>query len=444
MQRSPKVAACWPRIWLVALAVVATATANGPAAARLLTDGFVGCSTYDNCYPFDLQTHVAGDVISLLPDGDYPYDATITPDGSQVWFVGASGDGVVVFDRATNTVAASFRVAEYAIGVAFNKDGSRAMVTSRDDRCVKIVDTATYAVIGSLAIPSDYQGAGNIALNPVTGTFYVVDWYNDFLYEIAADGSAILRQDDFGTSLWQVVVAPDGQHVYVTDRSSDQVKEIDTATFTITREFPVGDDSWGLDITGDGATLAVACEDSHEVMLIDLASGTVTAVFLAATADPRDVDILDAAGLAYVTGGTVTGFTGPVYVIDLATAAVVDTFDGPGTNSNVIAVQAQMHGGTTAVQTPAVPLAMRAYPNPFNPSVTVELRLAEPATGTLAIHDLAGRLVRTLISGDLGAGVRHVVWDGRDQTGRALPSGVYLARLATGGRLVTQKLVLAQ
>jgi YVTN family beta-propeller protein len=429
-------------------AVCVLLAAGPPAGARAgalaLTDGLVGCSTSDDAYPFALGAHTPGAAIDLLPEGNYPYDATITPDGAQVWLVGASGDGVVVIDRATNAVVARFPVAGYAIGVAFTSDGTRAMVTSRDEDCVKIVDTATYAVVGTLPIPSGYLGAGNIALDPVGERFYVVDWYDAALFEIAGDGSAVLRQADLGDSLWQVVVAPDGDHVYVTDRGTDEVLEVDTATLTVARRFAVGDDPWGLDITADGQTLVVTCEDSNEVVLVGLVSGGTVTVTLDASADPRDVDILDADGLAYVAGGTVSGFSSAVYVIDVASGLVLDTFDGPGTNSNVIAVQPQMSGGTTSANLPAPAVALRAYPNPFNPAVRIELRLEAPASGVLAIHDLAGRTVRTLASGTFAAGTRTWTWDGRGTDGRALPSGVYLATLRGDGVEVVRKLVLAR
>lgn len=440
MRCSPLIAAS---SFLLLIALMPGAPVSADAQTPLAV-GFVGCSTSDDCYPFDFATHTAGAAIDLLPEGDYPYDATITPDGSQVWFVGASGDGVVVIDRSTSTVVTRFPVADYAIGVAFTGDGSYAMVTSRNDECVKIVDTATYTVVGTLDIPTSYLGAGNIALNPVSETFYLVDWYGSVLYEIAGDGSAVLRQGSFGSSLWQLVVAPDGQHVYVTDRGTDQVLEIATATFTLGRSFPVGDDPWGLDITGDGTTLVVTCEDSHEVMLIDLGSGAIAPIALDASADPRDVDILDAAGLAYVTGGTVTGYSSLVYVIDLATATVIDSFDGPGTNANVIAVQAQMHGSVSTAPPPAATLALRAFPNPFNPQVTIELKVQSATTATLAIHDLGGRRLQTLMTGELEAGLRTFRWDGRDRAGQQLPSGIYLVRLQTSGGSAVQKLVLTR
>jgi len=419
--------------------------ASSAAAVPDLTDGYAGCSTSDDAFPFKLDSYTTGDVIDLLPEGNYPYDATMTPDGSQVWFVGASGDGVVVVDRASNTVVSRFAVADYAIGVAFTGDGSRAMVTSRGDEAVMIVDTATYAVLDTLPVPTGYLGAGNIALDPAGDRFFLVDWYDEILYEMAGDGSAITRQATVGSSLWQLVVSPDGAFVYVTDRGTEQVREIDTATLAETRAFDVGQDPWGLDITADGATLVVACEDSHEAALIDLASGTVTPVPLDATSDPRDVDILDEAGLAYVAGGVLVDGTDPIYVIDLETGAVVHTIDGPGSNVNVIAVQAQAHpGGVGVEEIPGAVAALTAYPNPFNPQVTIRLELPRTVAGTVTVCDLAGRTVRTLASGQLAAGVRTFAWDGRDAAGRSLPSGVYLVHVDAGGAEVSRKVVLTR
>jgi hypothetical protein len=75
--------------------------------------------------------------------------------------------------------------------------------------------------------------------------------------------------------------------------------------------------------------------------------------------------------------------------------------------------------------------ALTAYPNPFNPSVTLRFELTAPATGELAVYDLAGRKVVTVASGIFLAGVQEVVWRGVDGAGRAVPSGTYLVRLRT-------------
>jgi hypothetical protein len=69
-------------------------------------------------------------------------------------------------------------------------------------------------------------------------------------------------------------------------------------------------------------------------------------------------------------------------------------------------------------------------PNPFNPRVTFTLDVPAGAGRVqLQIHDARGRLVMRLLDGELAAGRRQVVWDGADEQGRAVASGIYLYRL---------------
>jgi len=441
-------AAVYLVVQICLLAVFFLSAAPVGADPRSLSDGFVGSSTSDDCFPFDVTTFATGNAIDLLPEANYPYDATITPDGSEVWFVGASGDGIVVIDRATNTITQRITVSEYPIGIAFANDGSLAVVSSRDDEVLDLIDTANYTVTSSLPIPTAYLGAGNVALDPVSGQFYLVDWYGDILYEIAADGSEVLRQVIIGDSLWQLVVAPDGQSIYVTDRGEDLVHVVDRATLTVATSYPVGDDPWGIDITGDGAMLVVACEDSHEIDLIDTANGATTVIAVDSGADPRDVDILDDQGWAFVAGGRIDNPpSDPIYVIDLATQTLLDTFEGDGTNANVIAVQAQMHGSSTGIADGDVPTGidhLSAHPNPFNPLTVISFTLATASAGELAIYQLDGRLVQVLASGSFDAGQTTVQWDGRDASGRRLGSGVYLVQLRAGTGRQSHKIMLAK
>jgi hypothetical protein len=83
-----------------------------------------------------------------------------------------------------------------------------------------------------------------------------------------------------------------------------------------------------------------------------------------------------------------------------------------------------------------------ARPNPFNPST--ELHFALPGTGyiELMIYDIKGRRLRTLHTGQLEAGEYRLSWDGRDDHGRFVSSGLYLARLMSANAVQTQKLML--
>ncbi|MBD3162369.1 MAG: T9SS type A sorting domain-containing protein [Candidatus Eisenbacteria bacterium] len=92
----------------------------------------------------------------------------------------------------------------------------------------------------------------------------------------------------------------------------------------------------------------------------------------------------------------------------------------------------------------AVTRILSNHPNPFTPSTTIRFELAAPARATLAVYDVAGRRVRTLLDRPLAAGPQQVVWDGRDASGAASPSGIYYTRLTVDGTEKTRRMVLAR
>lgn len=100
--------------------------------------------------------------------------------------------------------------------------------------------------------------------------------------------------------------------------------------------------------------------------------------------------------------------------------------------------------------TPATPPAgqpriVTVAPNPFNPHTAIRLELPSARSVTLRIHDAAGRRLRTLVAGAVMAAGEHTIgWDGRDDRGRPLASGVYLCRLEAGGEVSQRRLVLAR
>ncbi len=82
------------------------------------------------------------------------------------------------------------------------------------------------------------------------------------------------------------------------------------------------------------------------------------------------------------------------------------------------------------------------YPNPFNPTTTIRFSLADPSESRLTVYNLRGQRVCLLADEMMSAGEHHKVWDGRDQTGRMVSSGIYLIRLQTKDGNFTQKAML--
>ncbi|MCP4545287.1 MAG: T9SS type A sorting domain-containing protein [bacterium] len=82
------------------------------------------------------------------------------------------------------------------------------------------------------------------------------------------------------------------------------------------------------------------------------------------------------------------------------------------------------------------------WPNPCNPTATIAFELSREVEVELTVYSINGRLVRNLVKGKLPAGPRQVVWNGCDDQGRPLPSGVYLARILARGFSDTRRVVL--
>jgi len=82
------------------------------------------------------------------------------------------------------------------------------------------------------------------------------------------------------------------------------------------------------------------------------------------------------------------------------------------------------------------------FPNPFNPSTTIQYTLAKEAPVALTVFNVHGREVRTLTCGTEQAGPHEAVWDGRDNHGRDVGSGLYFYLLRAGDFQDTRKMVL--
>jgi hypothetical protein len=105
-------------------------------------------------------------------------------------------------------------------------------------------------------------------------------------------------------------------------------------------------------------------------------------------------------------------------------------------------VQGHPTGGEDDPLTPRESTIRSVYPNPFNPSAVIEFELAKRGEVRLGIYDTAGRLLRVLVEGTRAAGPHEVVWNGTDNAGGAVASGVYFVRFESGGKVVSKKIVL--
>jgi hypothetical protein len=150
-------------------------------------------------------------------------------------------------------------------------------------------------------------------------------------------------------------------------------------------------------------------------------------------------------GLAYANGDGV----GEWFTVDLPSAGWYCIATWKVANGDVRkagSYRLRIQRDVTAVpDTPPPPTAtalVGVHPNPFNPQTRITFDLAAATRTCLAVYDLHGALVRRLVDGEFAAGRHAVTWDGRDDAGQAVASGVYMARLEAGTVRQMRKMVL--
>jgi M6 family metalloprotease-like protein len=115
----------------------------------------------------------------------------------------------------------------------------------------------------------------------------------------------------------------------------------------------------------------------------------------------------------------------------------------PGGASAVLSQAFTLTGGVTAAgDMPRKNALLNAYPNPFNPLTTIRYELASRTHVSLRVYDVSGAVVRTLVNGDKPAGSYSLTWDGRDDHGSSVSSGVYFYRIAAGSFSDVRKVTL--
>jgi hypothetical protein len=151
-----------------------------------------------------------------------------------------------------------------------------------------------------------------------------------------------------------------------------------------------------------------------------------------------------------VYGSSIEDF-GAAVVVDYTAATTLDVTTSPytyyyvtatdasGNEGNPALTQALAGGGDTPVH---YVLSISAYPNPFNPATTIRYTLPDKGRATIVIYDANGARVATLVDGEKEANEYTARWEGRADSGGAVSSGVYFARIEHGGATRTKKLVL--
>jgi hypothetical protein len=131
-----------------------------------------------------------------------------------------------------------------------------------------------------------------------------------------------------------------------------------------------------------------------------------------------------------------------------AAQSYIDLTAVTGVRYRYVLVVTGRHAGdirSAPVEAERVPLVAQLFqnrPNPFNPTTTIRYSVADKSHASLTIYSTSGERVRTLVEEIVPAGIREAIWDGKNDNGRPVATGVYIYRLRTGGETLSKKMVL--
>lgn len=174
-------------------------------------------------------------------------------------------------------------------------------------------------------------------------------------------------------------------------------------------------------------------------------------------------------------------YNGLVFILDLTTLAITDTFPNPGASSNsrdcafdavgnVYVINSSIEywrvfsppdgpnststkspftfkiGGLGVDEYANVPnaITVKNAPNPFSSETEIVYGIPSRADCSIKVYDVSGKLVRNLVDGTFEPGSYRVSWDGKDDAGMRLASGVYFYRVSTGNSTITKEVILVR
>ncbi|MCF7858903.1 MAG: carboxypeptidase regulatory-like domain-containing protein [Candidatus Cloacimonetes bacterium] len=237
-------------------------------------------------------------------------------------------------------------------------------------------------------------------------------------YKIYKDDSELVEIDSPSTLTYSDEALDAGDYVYTVTALYDEGESVQSAPANVTITLPAP------------INVSAQSQDPNILLSWEMAAGRGVASYTIY----RNTELLaeEVTGSPYEDTNVVSGN----YIYN-----VVAVFDG-GWESEMSANAFVSHTGTNNLPLPEVTALTGNYPNPFNPETTVSFSLSESGYVSLTIYNMRGQLVKTLINNQLKAAYHDVVWDGSDNNGKNVSSGIYFYKMQSGKYSSTRKMIL--
>ena len=474
---------------------------HGPTELAMSPDGsfvYVSCSLsgadqVEHIYAITTKDHVP---FKDIPTGVAPLGIAFTPDGQRALVTNpAVGDGagglVTLIDTKTHAIQGTVLVGGTPASVAVEPSGHYAYVANTIDGSVAVIDLQATppAVVGKVELGALTTPTA-IAISPDGSKAQVTNSFMGLvtILDLSTPSAPVLSgQVTVGTLPTDVAYSFDGKYSYVSNTGSNTLSVIDNTASppAVVATVDLGDvHPRGIDVAhrketaefvfgpeGDLPRCFAAAGESFtwhiELPIRHLVPIQATFVLTA-----EDIDNVDEArirlnrdlvplppeivgsglirtaeiplALDHIVHGsnsvTITAQAGTDYfcIYDIAIRVIVrppeavEKFSPSQPQNNTVSglIESFLLGGN--------------FPNPFNPSTTIDFQLPKESHVSITIFNSNGQLIRTLVDSHLPAGAHRVQWDGLDDSGTHVAAGIYLCRMKAGDFMDTKRMVMVK
>jgi hypothetical protein len=379
---------------------------------------------------------------------------------------GSHGSAVIASDNAGGAVAAWYDV----------RSGAYDIYAQRVDRWGYL--GAEPAIVSARDVPNDQGGQVKVSWNAspldIDILFENIDSYRVYRSvppSLAAQALASGRAVDEGGSVdladgrshllvttyaaqtyyWEYIGSLTGDHLtgysYVVPTTGDSIAGSNPRTAFMVQARTVGGAQWWNSPPDSGYSVDNLAPPAPAPFTGQYTGGTATLHWAAnAAPDLGEYRLYRGSSADFVPGpGNLIAAQPDTGYVDAAGAAFYYKLCAVDVHGNVSGFSTLLPSGTVDVAGPALPRAVflaPPAPNPARGATTLRFGLPREARVELALYDQQGRRVRSLLGGTQPAGEQLITWNGHDDSGRALPAGLYFVRLATEGRTFVSRLAV--
>ena len=395
------------------------------------TDNKIYCANQysDNVTIIDGATN---NVIATRVVGAYPGALAYNSGNNKIYCANGGDDDVSVIHGASNSVIATVNLWYFGLtwckaGVlGYNPTDNKIYCTAQHWNfgvpvrgSVQIINPATDSVVASVLVNHHTMA---LAYNPTNNKIYCANSFGvaNVVTIIDGAGDSALATVEVGDVPGALAYNDTNNKIYCANRVSDNVTIIDGEGDSVIATVEVGDFPMALVYNPQNNKIYCANQESDNVTVIDGAGDTVIATVevgdwpLALAYNPTNNKIY----CANYNGSSVS-------VIACSPPSAVEEDQESQAISNFSLKQ--------------------NYPNPFNPTTSIRYAVGSrqrPVPTTLKIYNILGQKVRTLVDEPKTSGNHEVTWDGKDDKGKEVASGIYFYQLEVGEFTECKKMLL--